>query len=119
METVKNIIAKHIKKLNNIKENLSRWEEEQWTDAEMKDAENQIKVLASILSDLNRSLKVNNDIVIPRVNNSDINLLVFIPLNETIVENGYYNNSSLIKMLRKYKGNPDAIQFISDMMEYS
>lgn len=116
METVKGIIAKHTEKLNNIKDNLSRWEEEQWSDAEMKDAENQIRVLASILSDLNRSLNGNNDIVIPTVSHTDSQVLVFIPLNETIVENGYYNNNGLVKMLRKYKGNPDAIHFIADML---
>lgn len=115
--TIKGIISKHTEKLNTIKRNLSRWEEEQWTDEEMHNAENQIRILASILSDLNRCLQVDESVKISTVNSHDMTRLIFIPLNETIIENGYYDNSGLVKMLRKYKGTPDAIQFIADMME--
>lgn len=53
---VRDIIKFYTDKLNIMKDNLSRWEEEQWTDAKMNECENMIKLLASILSDLNRSL---------------------------------------------------------------
>ena len=53
---IRAIIKTHTEKLNIMKYNLSRWEEERWTDAEMRECENMIKTLASILSDLNRSL---------------------------------------------------------------
>jgi hypothetical protein len=53
---IRAIVDAHTKKLNIMKDNLSRWEEERWTDAEMRECENMIKILASILSDLNRSL---------------------------------------------------------------
>ena len=53
---IRAIVKTHTEKLNIMKDNLSRWEEEQWTDAEMRECENMIKTLASILSDLNRSL---------------------------------------------------------------
>ena len=50
------IVKTHTEKLNIMKDNLSRWEEERWTDAEMRECENMIRTLESILSDLNRSL---------------------------------------------------------------
>ena len=53
---IRSIVKTHTEKLNIMKDNLSRWEEERWTDAEMRECENMIKTLASILSDLNRSL---------------------------------------------------------------
>jgi len=53
---VRAIIKTHTEKLNIMKDNLSRWEEERWTEAEIRECENMIKILASILSDLNRSL---------------------------------------------------------------
>jgi hypothetical protein len=53
---IRAIVKTHTEKLNVMKDNLSRWEEERWTDAEMRECENMIKTLASILSDLNRSL---------------------------------------------------------------
>jgi hypothetical protein len=53
---VREVIKKHTEKLNTMKNNMSRWEEEQWTNAEMSECENLIRTLASILSDLNRSL---------------------------------------------------------------
>ena len=53
---IRAVIKTQTEKLNIMKDNLSRWEEERWTDAEMRECENMIKILASILSDLNRSL---------------------------------------------------------------
>lgn len=53
---IRAIVKTHTEKLNTMKDNLSRWEEERWTDAEIRECENMIKTLASILSDLNRSL---------------------------------------------------------------
>ena len=53
---IRTIVKTHTEKLNIMKDNLSRWEEERWTDAEMRECENMIKTLASILRDLNRSL---------------------------------------------------------------
>lgn len=53
---IRAIVKTHTEKLNVMKDNLSRWEEERWADAEMRECENMIKTLASILSDLNRSL---------------------------------------------------------------
>lgn len=53
---IRAIVKTHTEKLNIMKDNLSRWEEERWTDAEKRECENMIKTLASILSDLNRSL---------------------------------------------------------------
>jgi hypothetical protein len=53
---IRAIVKTHTEKLNIMKDNLARWEEERWTDAEMRECENMIKTLASILSDLNRSL---------------------------------------------------------------
>ena len=53
---IRAIVKTHTDKLNIMKDNLSRWEEERWTDAEMRECENMIKTLASILSDLNRAL---------------------------------------------------------------
>lgn len=53
---IRAIIKTHTDKLNIMKDNLSRWEEERWTESEMRECESMIKILASILSDLNRSL---------------------------------------------------------------
>lgn len=50
------IIQKHKDRLKTIKENLSHWEEEGWSEADIKESEKMIKVLASILSDLNKVL---------------------------------------------------------------
>lgn len=42
---------------------------------------------------------------------------IFIPENEVIPENGYFSHSQIVNLLRKYKENPEAIQFIADMLE--
>ena len=41
----------------------------------------------------------------------------FIPENDVISENGYMTLNEIVDLLRKYKTNPDAIQFIADMLE--
>lgn len=41
----------------------------------------------------------------------------FIPENDVISENGYMTINEIVVLLRKYKTNPDAIQFIADMLE--
>lgn len=53
---IRAVVETHTEKLNIMKDNLSRWEEERWTDAEVRECESMIRTLASILSDLNRSL---------------------------------------------------------------
>jgi hypothetical protein len=42
---------------------------------------------------------------------------LYIPENKIIAEHGYIKYDEIVKMLKKYKQNPDAIQFIADMME--
>ena len=43
---------------------------------------------------------------------------IYIPENEIIEEMGYYYDvDAIVDLLRKYKNNPEAIQFIADMME--
>ena len=41
----------------------------------------------------------------------------FIPENEVIPESGYMSNNKIVDLLRKYKNNSKAIQFIADMLE--
>lgn len=48
-----NIIEKHTSRLNIMKENRSRWEEEGHTDIQMHNDDEKITLLASVLSDLN------------------------------------------------------------------
>lgn len=43
---------------------------------------------------------------------------VFIPAKpECGIKQGYYNHTKLVGLLRKHKNNPEAIQYIADMME--
>ncbi len=42
---------------------------------------------------------------------------IYIPDNEYEIAEGYYDWSGLVRLLRKFKNNPDAVQFIADMME--
>ncbi len=42
---------------------------------------------------------------------------IYMPDNEYGIAEGYYDWSGLVKLLRKVKNNPDAMQFIADMME--
>ncbi len=56
LAAVQSIYDVHKKKLDTIKENRAKWEEENWTDIEVKSADDQIAILASILSDLYRNV---------------------------------------------------------------
>lgn len=42
---------------------------------------------------------------------------VFLPDNEYGIAEGYYGQKELVSLLRVLKNNPDAIQFIADMLE--
>jgi len=53
---VQSIYDAHKTKLNNLKENRSKADEEKWTDAEIKSVDDQITILASVLSDLYRNV---------------------------------------------------------------
>jgi len=53
---VRAIMTKHTVKLNIMKANRAKCEEENWTDADMKECDSMIEVLASILSDLYKAL---------------------------------------------------------------
>lgn len=53
---VQSIYDAHKLKLNNLKESRINAEEEKWTDAEIKSVDDQIKILASVLSDLHRNV---------------------------------------------------------------
>jgi hypothetical protein len=42
---------------------------------------------------------------------------IYIPSNDVIEEHGYLTHKELVDLLRRHKDNPNAIQFIADMME--
>jgi type III secretory pathway component EscR len=54
----RDIIKAHTEKLNTMKLNRARAEEEKWTDAEIHECEKMIQVLALILSDLNQGVQI-------------------------------------------------------------
>ena len=54
--SVSAIVEKHTDKLNTMKANRAKWEEEKWTDAEIQECDRLIAQLAEILSELNRAL---------------------------------------------------------------
>lgn len=54
LASVQSIYDRHKIKLDALKENRSRAEEEKWTDAEVKAVDDQIVLLASVLSELYR-----------------------------------------------------------------
>jgi len=56
LAAVQSIYDAHKLKLNNLKENRSKADEEMWTDAEIKSVDDQITILASVLSDLYRNV---------------------------------------------------------------
>lgn len=43
--------------------------------------------------------------------------IIIIPKNEVIPESGDMTINEVVELLRKYKDNPEAVQFIADMME--
>lgn len=58
-EKIKKVVEKHTEKLNIMKENLSRCDEEKWSDIEIAGCVTEIRILAAILSDLNKIIKYN------------------------------------------------------------
>ena len=62
MKEIQNIIDKHTEKLNNMKANRAKWEEEKWTDAQIQECDNMIQLLASILSDLNKVMLKDSEV---------------------------------------------------------
>jgi len=56
LAAVQSIYDAHKLKLNNLKENRSKADEENWSDAEIKSVDDQITILASVLSDLYRNV---------------------------------------------------------------
>jgi hypothetical protein len=56
LAAVQSIYDAHKTKLNNLKENRSKADEEKWTDSEIKSVDDQITILASVLSDLYRNV---------------------------------------------------------------
>lgn len=42
---------------------------------------------------------------------------IYIPMNDVIEEHGYLTHGQLIELLKRHKHNPNAIQFIAEMME--
>ena len=60
MENIKVVIQSiyniHRNKLDILKENLAKSEEERWSDSEIKSVSEQIHILASILSDLHKQV---------------------------------------------------------------
>jgi hypothetical protein len=42
---------------------------------------------------------------------------IYIPENDTIEDCGYFVTNEIVALLRKYKNNSEAIQFIADMLE--
>ncbi len=41
----------------------------------------------------------------------------YIPENEVICEQGYFTMNEIVGLLRKYKSEPNAVQFLADMLE--
>ena len=50
---------------------------------------------------------------------SIIDALIYLPRsqNGVITDYGYVSHNDFVKLLRKYKTNPDAIQYLADMLE--
>ena len=42
---------------------------------------------------------------------------LFLPEGGDIAEHGYFTYAEVVALLRKYKGQPEAIQYLADMME--
>ncbi len=49
--------------------------------------------------------------------NTESSYTVFIPSDAVIEEHGYMSMNDIVGLLRKYKSNPEAVQFIADMLE--
>jgi hypothetical protein len=42
---------------------------------------------------------------------------LFIPAEIPEIPEGYYSRNQFVNLMRKYKNNPDVIQFLADMLE--
>lgn len=42
---------------------------------------------------------------------------VYIPSNEFKIRQGYYSRNRFVALMRKYKNNPEIVQFLADMLE--
>lgn len=49
--------------------------------------------------------------------NTELNYQTFISSNDVIEEQGKMSLNDVVSLLRKYKSNPEAVQFIADMLE--
>lgn len=58
--TLEDVIKTHKDKLNILKSNRAKAERENWTDSEISECDGMIRVLASILSDLNKVAIITN-----------------------------------------------------------
>lgn len=58
---IKFVYIIHKSKLDNLKESRSKADEENWTDTEIKSVDDQITILASILSDIHRNILCCHD----------------------------------------------------------
>jgi hypothetical protein len=43
---------------------------------------------------------------------------VFIPDNDCGIPKGYYSRRGIVALLRKFRDDPRAVQFVADMIEY-
>lgn len=56
-EKLQLIFDKYKNRLNIMKDNMSRWEEENWSYSDIQECDRMITSLASVLSDINKLLK--------------------------------------------------------------
>jgi hypothetical protein len=45
-------------------------------------------------------------------------MCVFMPDNDCGIPAGYYSRHGIVALLRKFRDDPRAVQFIADMLEY-
>lgn len=46
-----------------------------------------------------------------------LNLKLYLPPSLDMTESGYFDHNGVVALLRKYKGSPESIQFIADMLD--
>ena len=46
-----------------------------------------------------------------------LNLKLYLPPSLDMTESGYFDHNGVVTLLRKYKGSPESIQFIADMLD--
>lgn len=96
IKELKEIISKHKTKLDNLKTNLSKFDEEQWTEAEIEKVQFAISILAPILSDLNKLIaneesKKSNEFVTVTA--------MFVPSTNKYVGINFIKNDSFIEQI--------------------